>query len=135
MGVRHDGHSMAPSLLPFTTPGGLPHPWPAFGLYPSCPNTDLGLGVLAPWEGREALRYSQYLYSVPALQNLQRHSTQGVGLAPPREVRSLFPISRRLCLRPTPSGQWLGSLQGHHLEPSIPGPPSNEQPPQPEHDS
>lgn len=55
MGMRYDGHSMAPSLLPFTTPGGLPQLWPVFGLYPSCPTTDLGLGVLVPWECRETL--------------------------------------------------------------------------------
>lgn len=48
-------------------------------LCPSCPGTDLGLGVRVPWEGREALGQAQHLHSAPALSNLRRHNTQRWG--------------------------------------------------------
>lgn len=97
VGMRCDGHSMASSLLPATPPGGTPNPdCLGLALCPSCSDTDLGLGVLVPWGGREALGQPQRLHSVPALSSLRRHGTQmwgGKKLATPSEIRPLFPIS------------------------------------------
>lgn len=87
VGMRCDRHSAASSLLPSTLPGG--PPTSGLALCPSPPDTDLDLGVLVPWGGREALGQPQHLHSVPALSNLQRHSTQRWGW---EEIRPLLPI-------------------------------------------
>ena len=86
--MRRDRHSVASSLLPSTLPGGPPTSGLGLGLCPSCPGTDLGLGVLVPWEGREALGQAQHLHSVPALSNLRRHNTQRWGW---EDTRPLLP--------------------------------------------
>lgn len=66
---------------PLTHPTRSPPLPPALGLAlcPSGPGTDLDLGVLVPWGGREALAQPQHLHSVPVLSNLLRHSTQRWG--------------------------------------------------------
>ena len=84
VGMRCDRHSSASSLLPSTLP-----PTSGLALCPSHPDTDLGLGVLVPWGGSEALGRPQHLHLVPALSNLWRHSTQRWGW---EEIKPLLPF-------------------------------------------
>lgn len=128
MGKRHESHSMAclpacsppPLLEVATTSVGLV-------LSASCPSTNLGLGVLAAWDGREVQGQPHHHHSAPALSNLLEHNIQRWGWekAGTSQVTSGIssPLARNTARHPAHQGHWLGSSQGHQVGPQCPAPP------------